>query len=143
VHIIKHADGAAFPFDKASLAGRALLIHPIARDAATGVYARALSITDEGDHLVVEREPLTFQEMEAITEDQIVRIFIDAARVRAGGVAPLDLAQPAGANFMNPFDLGSYSPLSHPEKVSPGLAFSMDLAECSRRRRSSRATLSR
>jgi hypothetical protein len=84
VHIIKHADGAAFPFDKASLAGRALLIHPIARDAATGVYARALSITDEGDHLVVEREPLTFQEMEAITEDQIVRIFIDAvACVRA------------------------------------------------------------
>jgi hypothetical protein len=40
-HIVprKHAGGAAFPFDKASLAGKALLIHihPIARDAATGV----------------------------------------------------------------------------------------------------------
>ena len=67
----KSVGGVAFPFDESSLLGKAILIHPVDRRAAGGVYARALSIEVQDDRFVVTSTPLSLAEMEKITEDEI------------------------------------------------------------------------
>lgn len=83
VVLSKKVGEVAFPFDAAALRGKALLIHPVHGKAEGGVYIRAQSVTDDLDRLVVNGAPLTFQEMEHVTEDEIVRIYIDRARPEA------------------------------------------------------------
>jgi hypothetical protein len=83
VVLSKKVGEIAFPFDAVALRGKALLIHPVHGKADGGVYIRAQSVKDDLDRLVVSGAPLTFEEMEHITEDDIVRIYIDRARPEA------------------------------------------------------------
>jgi hypothetical protein len=83
VVLAKKVGDVAFPFDATALRGKALLIHPVHGKAEGGVYIRAQSVEDDLDRLVVKGAPLSFEEMEHITEDDIVRIYIDRARPEA------------------------------------------------------------
>jgi hypothetical protein len=56
--LARHVVGVAFPFDEASLLGKAILIHPVEHRAEAGVYARALAVESKGDRLIVTSEPL-------------------------------------------------------------------------------------
>lgn len=88
--LAKRVEKTEFPFDASSLRGKALLIHPVHGKAEGGVYLRAQSVEDDVDRYVVKGAPLSFHEMEYITEDEIVRIYIDNARPEPE--AALDLA---------------------------------------------------
>jgi hypothetical protein len=89
VVLSKKVGEVAFPFDAASLRNKALLVHPVHGKAEGGVYIRAQSVVDDLDRLVVTGAPLTFREMEHITEDEIVRIYIDRARPEAAAAFDL------------------------------------------------------
>lgn len=79
----KSVDGVAFPFDEDSLKGKAVLIHPITTKGETGVYARVRTVTSSGQNYVIESTPLDLDEMSTISEDEIVRIYIDGKSRRA------------------------------------------------------------
>ena len=126
----KEVDGVAFPFDEASLLGRALLIHPVDRRAATGVYARALSVDSEGGRLVVTSEPLTLTEMETIAEDDIVRIYVDASRLNGGGLRP-QVAGNFGALGFNGLNFSAFEGLSAPSFLGAGVTLSHEIKKVS------------
>ncbi len=126
----KEAGGVTFPFDETSLLGKALLIHPVDRRAATGVYARALSVTTEGDRLVVTSEPLTLAEMETITEDEIVRIYVDASRLDASGLKP-QVTGNFGAIGYDGLNFSAFEGLSRPTLLSPGITLAHELKNVS------------
>lgn len=128
--LAKEVDGVAFPFDEASLLGKALLIHPVDRRAATGVYARALSVASEGDRLVVTSEPLTLAEMEDITEDDIVRIYVDASRLNAGDLHPQTSGSVGPVGF-NGLDFTAFAGLSRPSLLAPGITLHHELETAS------------
>jgi hypothetical protein len=127
--LYKRVAGVDFPFDDASLQGKALLIHPVARRAEGGVYARALDVHDGGDRWVVDAEPLTLEQMQSIAEDDVVRIYVDRERMNAGlgggELAPANLHPLAldGLAF-DGFDVSSGYSLSTPTFVHPGVTFS-------------------
>jgi hypothetical protein len=124
----KSVDGAVFPFDDASLLGKAILIHPVAKRAADGVYARALDVHDEGDRWVIDAAPLTLEEMESATEDEIVRIYLDPHRnTTTGGaqLAPASLHPTSLDGFaFNGFDVSSGYSFQTPTFVRAGVSFS-------------------
>jgi len=122
----KRAGSVAFPFDERSLAGKAVLIHPVEKRGTDGVYARAERVTSDGDVLVVDSVPLTFAEMEAITEDEVVRIFVDSrAKLQTApqGVRPLGWG---GVGF-NGLDFTTYVGLARPALLSPGVTVTHDI----------------
>ncbi len=119
----KRIGSAEFPFDEESLRGKAILIHPVSRRAELGVYARAMSVTSTDDTYVIDGEPLTLKEMETISEDDVVRIFIDPHRDI--GVQPQSLT-PQTVSWLTPggFSFGFGAGLAHSTYVAPGLTFS-------------------
>lgn len=125
----KKVNGVAFPFDERSLLGKAILIHPTKR-AVTGVYARALSVTTEGDRYVVTSQPLTLGEMETIPESDIVRIFVEAnpRRLSTSSIRPLAVASSAGVNGLT---FNGYLGLSKPALLSPGITLTHTVDEAS------------
>jgi len=126
----KEVDGVTFPFDETSLLGKALLIHPVDRRAETGVYARALSVDSDGDHLVVTSEPLTLAEMETITEDDIVRIYVDASRLNGSELRP-QVAGNFGAIGFNGLNFSAFEGLSRPAFLGAGITLSHELTKVS------------
>ena len=129
----KKVGGIDFPFDERSLREKAILIHPVERKASDGVYARVLDVTSEGSRYVVDARPLTLEEMTSITEDEIVRIYIDR-RSSAKKDEPETMLSPstirplgAGAEWtglsFTGFDLGSGIDFSTPTFLSPGVKF--------------------
>jgi hypothetical protein len=126
----KEVDGVPFPFDEASLLGKALLIHPVDRRAATGVYARALSVESEGNRLVVTSEPLTLAEMESIAEDDIVRIYVDASRLDGSGLRP-QVAGNFGALGFNGLNFSAFEGLSAPSFLGAGITLSHEVQKVS------------
>lgn len=94
VVILKRVGAARFPFDAAGLRDKALLVHPVAKRAETGVVARAVDVADEGDRWVVAAKPLTLGEMAALREEEIVRVYVDGRKLRSsrGAVRPLSVA---------------------------------------------------
>ena len=126
----KEVDGVTFPFDDTSLLGKALLIHPVDRRAEDGVYARALSVESDGDHLVVTSEPLTLTEMETITEDDIVRIYVDASRLNGSELRP-QVAGNFGALGYNGLNFSAFEGLSAPSFLGAGITLSHELGNVS------------
>ena len=55
----KSVDGVEFPFDEASLQGKAILIHAIKSKADEGVYARVVAVGTEKGNYVVGAKPLS------------------------------------------------------------------------------------
>lgn len=70
-------NGRAFPVAGDAMVGKAILIHPIEGKAEGGVYARVLSAHHDAMNLVLATEPLTLEEMTALSEDDVVRIYLD------------------------------------------------------------------
>jgi hypothetical protein len=117
VIVHKQVDGTPFPFDADSLKGKAIIIHPVLGKSNDGVYSRVNRVRDDGDDYVLAATPLTFTEMATITEDEIVRIYLDprmeaaatraaqlGARVDTGGVVEAgsvvdDLLAPQSSPF--------------------------------------------
>src|SRR5262245_17472142 len=64
----KHVGDAEFPFAREAINGKAILIHPVEGKVEAGLYARVLSVREEGDTFVLETQPLTISEMESVTE---------------------------------------------------------------------------
>jgi hypothetical protein len=62
------------PFTKEQLEGKALLIFPIDGITEDGVFSHADTVTDDGDTYTISATPLTFEEIDAATEEDIVRI---------------------------------------------------------------------
>ncbi len=119
----KDVDGVAFPFDTTSLQDKAILIHPIAGKSADGVYSRVRRVTDAGENYVVDATPLTFDEMEAISEDQIVRIYLDPMHSSLAREARLALSSGGQAASAPPdFDLQRATNV-RPQAVFDGLPF--------------------
>jgi hypothetical protein len=132
----KNVGVVAFPFDEKSLTGKALLIHPVETRAQDGVYARATSVRSEKDQYVIDATPLTLVEMGEITEDEIVRIYMDAKRSTPSKDLPAEVLKPeawdfsggvhptafsvAGVGF-NGFALSGID-FSTPFSVSPGVS---------------------
>jgi hypothetical protein len=131
----KVVDGTPFPFDETSLVGKAILIHPAPHRADLGVYARALSVASDDSTYTVTGQALTLAEMESISEDDIVRIYIDPSRardaqpraVRPGALTPQAVTwfTPAGFSF------GVGAGLAHSTYVAPGLALSNTIDDAS------------
>ena len=107
----KSVGAAAFPFDEASLLGKAILVHPVAGRAEDGVFARATRVRSEGDRYAVDVKPLSFLEMETVTEDEIVRVYVDSRRTASAGAPRLGLA-PATLRPLGVFPSLQLSPLS-------------------------------
>lgn len=128
--LAKQVDGIPFPFDETALLGKALLIHPVDRRAANGVYARALDVASEGDHLVVTSEPLTLNEMESITEGDIVRIYVDASRLNGTGLRP-QVAGSFGAVGFNGLSFSAFEGLSAPSFLGAGITLSHEIEKVS------------
>jgi hypothetical protein len=72
----RKAEGRDFPFTINQLLGKAILIHPV-DGKSDGVYGRVLSAREDGAHLVLATHALSLEEMEVLTEDDVVRIFLD------------------------------------------------------------------
>jgi hypothetical protein len=135
-HIVlkKEVDGAKFPFNEKSLEGKAILIHPVVARADDGVYARATEVRSEGDNYVIDAKPLTLAEMGSITEDEIVRIYIDAKRsakrqqpddgvLKPEMLRPLDAPMEMNGIAFTGFDFGSGVDFASPVFLRPGVAF--------------------
>lgn len=139
VVLARSVDGVRFPFDDTSLVGKALLIHPIAGRAETGVYARVRSVAATPTRYTVTSTPLSLDEMAALKEDEVVRIFIDpksASRRSTTGAtlstASVDVLSPglglqAGAD-VNGFtfeglDLQTGIDFAKPRFLRPGVTF--------------------
>ncbi len=135
--VSKEVDGVRFPFDEGSLLGKAILIHPVARRAATGVYARALDVATVGDQLVVTSEPLTLTEMENIAEDDIVRIYVDATwKDLASDLSSARNVSPRTSGSLGPvgfngLDFSGFLGLSRPALLAPGITLSHELKNVS------------
>jgi hypothetical protein len=130
-HIVlkKKVDDIDFPFDEKSLADKAMLIHPVVDRALEGVYSRATSVSADADTYIIEARPLTLEEMASMTEDDIVRIYVDLKSLPQKDL-PTDTLQPSsfhtlafssnglsmnGLNFTG-FDFGS------PIDAKPGIS---------------------
>jgi hypothetical protein len=136
VVLLKKVGSARFPFDEAGLRGKALVVHPVAKRAETGVVARALSLEDDGDRWIVKTKPLTLGEMAALHEEEIVRVFVDRRKVRSprGAVRPLSVADWLTPGRIEPqalsgfafdgFDVDSGLELGKAVHVQTGVAFS-------------------
>jgi hypothetical protein len=70
----KSVDGRDMPWGASELKGKALLIFPIKGITEEGVYARATEVQDDGDTLTVTTSPLSLDDMEVVSEDQILII---------------------------------------------------------------------
>jgi hypothetical protein len=134
----KRADGVTFPFDEKSLQGKAILIHPVSVRAETGVYARVRSVVSSDDRYVITSEPLSLSEMEEITEDEIVRIYVaskDGRLTPAAGSFNLRPLGGAGTGEAPPpmEGLGQhlFAGLERPEKLGPGVTFSNKIERAS------------
>lgn len=118
----KRVDNIEFPFDEKSLLGKALLVHPVAERAETGVYSRVTDVALRNGRYEVECEPLTFEEMRGIPEDDVVRIYMDP---RARGVQPVSFdLKPMGTSsttFSNPLDFTTFIGLGNPAFLKPGV----------------------
>jgi hypothetical protein len=110
----KRVGKTEFPFDAAALREKALLIHPVDGKAEGGVYLRAHEVQDDVDRLVVTGTPLTLQEMEHITEDEIVRIYIQRAR-------------PEAATTLDFKSVNAVSPLAFSSKPLKGVTVAHDI----------------
>lgn len=96
-------DGVRFPYDAASMVGKAILIHPLAGRAERGLYARvtAANANAEGDRLEVATEPLTLAEMGALREDEILRIYLARSLTELdGNISPQGLS-PEGLHLLD------------------------------------------
>jgi hypothetical protein len=95
-HIVlkKRVDNVDFPFDEKSLTDKAVLIHPVVDRANEGVYSRALAVHVEDDTYVIDARPLTLAEMATMTEDDIVRIYMDLAHTTPQKDLPSDVLKP-------------------------------------------------
>jgi hypothetical protein len=80
----KTAGGSAFPFAPEEMVNKAILIHPVKGKAADGVYAWVRSVSEQGERYVLAVEPLRFDEMEEVKEDDIIRIYLDRSLARPG-----------------------------------------------------------
>jgi hypothetical protein len=115
----KKVGAAEFPFDDKALQGKAILVHPVKGRAEDGVYGRALAVRSDGDDYVVDLKPLTFLEMETVTEDEIVRVYVDPKQSTPNGEPKAVIAPSSfGAGSL---DLGSAFQL-HP-MFTDGLAY--------------------
>lgn len=132
--LAKKVGDAAFPFDERSLRDKAILIHPVERKADDGVYARVLDVSSQGSKYVVDARPLTLEEMASITEDEIVRIYIDRKSTGKKTKEPGTVLSPATIHPLNGgtqvsglafsgFDLGSGVNFSSPFFLRPGVTF--------------------
>ncbi len=128
----KEVDGTAFPFDDQALLGKAILIHPVAHRADEGVYARANAVHDGGDRWIVDASPLTLSEMESISEDDVVRIYIDPDRSSSPTLAPSSLHPRSFDGFaFDGFNLSNGFSLQTPSFARAGVTFSLQLQELS------------
>jgi len=131
--LAKKVGDVAFPFNERSLRGKAILIHPVARKADEGVYARVLDVTTGSNRYVVDARPLTLEEMTSITEDEIVRIYIDrksgSKKTAPGAVLSPSTIRPLGAGTsfnalsFSGFDLSSGVKFNTPSFIRPGITF--------------------
>lgn len=135
VVILKRAGGKTFPFDGDGLQGKVLVVHPIAKRAETGVVARAESVEDRDDRWVVTTTPLTLSEMEDVSEDDVVRVYVSAKKVSSGSKlgtrSASDLLVPGriapqglGGFVFDGFDLSTGADLGDPKHVQAGVSFS-------------------
>lgn len=138
--VVKKKDGTAkFPFSRAALEGKTLVVHPVAGRAETGVVARALEVEDDGEHFVVTTTPLSLSEMERVAEDDVVRVYVDARKVSTRGVRPQGVADLLAPGNVAPqalsgfafdgFDLSSGLDLGKPKLVQTGITFSHKIAK--------------
>ena len=86
-------EGVPLPYDEKKMVGKAMLIHPLADRAEHGLFAR---VTDARTNRVHERlelttTPLTLEEMSALREDELLRIYLASTRsgVALQNVRPL------------------------------------------------------
>lgn len=134
----REVDGVKFPFDEASLVGKAILVHPIPGRSETGVYSRAKSIVTKGDRYEITAEPLSLEQMAALSEDEIVRVFIDpkseqqhfaGATLEARSVDVLDPGFGFRGTDLNSFNMDGFNlaggiDFGKPAMLRPGVAFS-------------------
>jgi hypothetical protein len=99
-HVVlkKKVDDVDFPFDESSLADKAILIHPVVDRAKEGVYSRVTNVTVDGDTYVLDARPLTLAEMAKMTEDDIVRIYMDVRSAPRTDL-PSDTLKPSTMTF--------------------------------------------
>ena len=139
--LAKKVGEVAFPFDERSLRGKAILIHPVERKADEGVYARVLDVTSGSNRYIVDARPLTLAEMTSITEDEIVRIFIDrrstSKKTEPGTVLSPSTIRPLGAGTsfnglaFSGSDLNSGIKFQSPFFLRPGVTFKHTIEEVS------------
>ncbi len=95
----KEVDGNTFPFAAEELVGKAIIIHPINEKTEQGVYAWVRSADERAGNYELTTEPLGLEEMEEITEPQIVRIYLDRSLTQLRGdgaqLASFGLATPS------------------------------------------------
>jgi hypothetical protein len=107
----KNVDGVSLPWGAEQLKGKALVIFPIQGITEDGVYARATDVSDDGDRLTVTTSPLSLDEMEAVTEDEVLVIKRPdgSAATSSDGSPPL-VAEDGGASGADD-DAGVQPPL--------------------------------
>ncbi len=141
VVVLKRAGSAKFPFEGDGLKDKVLVVHPVAKKADTGVVARAVAVEDAGDRWVVETKPLTLDEIAAVGEDEIVRVFVAARKLKGatqvGTRSASDLlvpgrVQPAGLSgfVFDGFDIASALQLKKGTHVRAGVTFSHKIEKC-------------
>jgi hypothetical protein len=59
------------------LPGKAVLIYPMKGAAEAGVFSWARAVRDTGDTLDIDAEPLGLDEIASLSEDDVVRIYMD------------------------------------------------------------------
>jgi hypothetical protein len=132
----KSVDDVDFPFNEASLRGKAILIHPVIGRIQDGVYARAIDVHSENGTYVIDGKPLTLAEMQKIAEPDVVRIYIDLKQSSKSGDGPTLVAQswPALGQQLHPtalgiagvglngFNMGGFD-FNSPFFVMPGITF--------------------
>lgn len=69
-------DGVPLPYDSAAMLGKAVLIHPLAGRAERGLYARVTDAREVGDRIELATSPLTLEEMGALSESDVLRIYL-------------------------------------------------------------------
>lgn len=90
----KSVDGEPFPFKADAMIGKAILIHPVKAKLETGLYARVISVEELDSVYRLETKPLLLEEMDAIVEDDIIRIYIDRQLTSASRNQPAAAAFP-------------------------------------------------
>lgn len=104
----KEADGRTFPFAAEELVGKAILIHPIDEKTEQGVYAWVRRADERAGTFELAIEPLGLEEMEEITEPQIVRIYLDRSlsQLPANGLGTQSAPFGLGASTIRPLGWG-------------------------------------